>query len=70
MTKVNPLKNLKVMETLNPHVREMRRLEQAAQEERKKTKAARLAKARGNSAAKAASKAFYEKASEEGDVMF
>ena len=46
------------------------RLEQAAQEERKKTKAARLAKARGNSAAKAASKAFYEKASEEGDVMF
>lgn len=68
--KVNPLGNVAVMEQLNPYVRIMRKKEQEQQEERKKTKAARLAAARADTAKKAASKAFFAKASEEGEVAF
>jgi large subunit ribosomal protein L4e len=68
--KVNPLKNWKVMESLNPHVRDMRKLEQAAQDARKADKAKRLAKARANTKNKEASKAFFAVASKEGDVVF
>lgn len=68
--KVNPLGNVAVMEQLNPYVRIMRKKEQEQQEERKKTKAARLAASRADTSKKAASKAFFAKASEEGEVAF
>jgi large subunit ribosomal protein L4e len=68
--KVNPLKNVAVMEALNPYVRTMRKIEQDLQESRKAKKAERLAEARANTSAKAASKAFFTAASAEGEVAF
>lgn len=68
--KINPLKNSKVMEALNPYVGEMRKTEQKAQADRKASKEKRLQEARSNTARKDASKAFYEKANEEGELMF
>jgi len=68
--KVNPLKNKKVMEQLNPFIAMMRAKEQKQQDERKASKAKRLAAARGNTAKKAASAAFFAAANAEGDVKF
>lgn len=68
--KKNPLKNLAVMEELNPYVRIMRNVEQKQQEERKAKRAETLEARRNNTERKAASKAFYEKANTEGDIMF
>jgi len=68
--KVNPLRNKRVMEELNPYVRTMRELEQKQQEERKAARASRVKAARADKERKVASKAFYEKANEEGDVIF
>jgi len=63
--KVNPLRNKKVMETLNPYVGTMRKLEQEAQAERQANRSKKVDKAR-----KEASKAFYEKANKEGSIIF
>eukprot|EP01083_Nonionella_stella_P148503 470174_1 len=65
--KVNPLKNVAVMEKLNPYVRIMRKKEQEQQDARKAKKSERLAAARGNAARKAASAAFFATASSEGE---
>ena len=69
-TKINPLKNSKVMESLNPFVGEMRKTEQKAQADRKASKEKRLQAARSNTARKDASKAFFETANEEGELVF
>eukprot|EP00614_Pseudopedinella_elastica_P027772 CAMPEP_0172616686 /NCGR_PEP_ID=MMETSP1068-20121228/66716_1 /TAXON_ID=35684 /ORGANISM="Pseudopedinella elastica, Strain CCMP716" /LENGTH=388 /DNA_ID=CAMNT_0013422199 /DNA_START=38 /DNA_END=1204 /DNA_ORIENTATION=+ len=66
--KVNPLKNADAMEKLNPYVKIMRKMEQEAQAARKATKAKRLDAARKNGGRKAASKAFFETASMEGEI--
>jgi large subunit ribosomal protein L4e len=68
--KVNPLKNIAVMEKLNPYVRQMRKIEQDAQAARKAKKSERVAAARKNTARKAASAAFFKAASAEGAVTF
>lgn len=68
--KVNPLKNVAVMEKLNPYVRIMRKKEQEQQDARKAKKSERLAAARKNTTRKAASKAFYEQANAQGAVSF
>ena len=68
--KVNPLKNAAAMEALNPFVKMMREKEQKQQDERKATKAKRIAAARKNTARKEASKSFFAAASQEGDVTF
>jgi large subunit ribosomal protein L4e len=68
--KINPLKNVAAMEALNPYVRIMRKKEQEQQDARKATKAQRLADSRANTAKKDASKAFYAKASAEGEIAF
>lgn len=68
--KVNPLKNVAVMEKLNPYVRIMRKKEQEQQDARKAKKSERLAAARKNGARKDASAAFFKAASAEGEITF
>lgn len=63
--KVNPLRNFKVMESLNPYVGTMRQLEREQQAERRANRSKKVDKAR-----KAASKAFYENAIKEGEIIF
>lgn len=68
--KVNPLKNAAVMEKLNPYVRIMRKKEQEQQDARKAKRSERVKAARANTARKAASVAFYNKANAEGEISF
>lgn len=68
--KKNPLKNVKVMEELNPYVRIMRDVEQKQQADRKAKRAATIEARRNNTERKAASRAFYERASKEGEISF
>lgn len=68
--KKNPLKNVDEMEKLNPYVRIMRKIEQEQQAARAAKRAENLAARRADTDRKAASQAFYEKMSAEGDVKF
>mmetsp|Transcript_11665 Transcript_11665/g.14072 ORF Transcript_11665/g.14072 Transcript_11665/m.14072 type:complete len:382 (+) Transcript_11665:19-1164(+) len=68
--KVNPLKNVAVMEKLNPYVRIMRKKEQEQQDARKAKKSERLAAARKNTARKEASAAFFAAANADGEIAF
>lgn len=68
-SKVNPLKHIDEMEKLNPYVRIMRKAEQEMQDNRK-AKRAQILSERRSADRRAASKAFYDKASKEGDISF